>query len=84
MHWHHHGMGGWGYGLMALGFVVFWGLVIVGLVVLVRYLRRDHPASTAPQPPSSPEQVLGERFARGEIDEEEYLRRMEVLRGGRP
>ncbi|MEW2558755.1 SHOCT domain-containing protein [Streptomyces griseorubiginosus] len=29
--------------------------------------------------PPSPEQLLAERFARGEIDEEEYRRRMSVL-----
>ncbi|PYC75864.1 hypothetical protein C7C46_23370 [Streptomyces tateyamensis] len=28
------------------------------------------------------ERILGERFARGEIDEEEYQRRLRVLRGG--
>ncbi|WP_037972432.1 SHOCT domain-containing protein [Streptomyces sp. NRRL WC-3742] len=28
----------------------------------------------------APEQVLAERFARGEIDEEEYRRRLDVLR----
>ena len=80
MHWHDHGMNGWGWGLMALGMVVFWGLVIAGLVVLVRYLRPD--ARNRPQSPTA-EQVLGERFARGDIDEEEYRRRLQVLRGSR-
>jgi putative membrane protein len=32
---------------------------------------------------SSPEAVLGERYARGEIDETEYRSRLEVLRSGR-
>ena len=31
----------------------------------------------------APEQVLGERFARGEIDEDEYRRRLDVLAGRR-
>ncbi|HEX6231406.1 MAG TPA: SHOCT domain-containing protein [Actinomycetota bacterium] len=30
--------------------------------------------------PSSPEAVLGERYARGEIDEQEYRTRLSVLR----
>jgi putative membrane protein len=81
MPWHDHGMGGVGWGLMVIGGVVFWGLVIAGLVVLVRYLRRgDQNRSQSP----TAEQVLGERFARGDIDEEEYRRRLQVLRGGRP
>ncbi|MFD0503335.1 SHOCT domain-containing protein [Streptomyces chiangmaiensis] len=33
---------------------------------------------TPPTPPSA-EQLLAERFARGEIDEEEYQRRLRVL-----
>ena len=45
-------------------------------------------ASTGPQPGaggarrSRAEEVLDERFARGEIDEEEYQRRRAVLRPG--
>ena len=34
----------------------------------------DHPSA---------EQVLGERFARGDIDEDEDRKRLQVLRGGR-
>ena len=81
MHWHDHGMNGWGWGLMALAMVVFWGLVIAGVVVLVWYLRRDDRSRA--QSPTA-EQILADRFARGDIDEEEYHRRLQVLRGGRP
>jgi putative membrane protein len=34
--------------------------------------------------PVDPEQVLAERFARGEIDETEYAQRLSVLRVGPP
>ena len=34
--------------------------------------------------PVDPEQVLAERFARGEIDETEYAQRLSVLRIGPP
>ncbi|MGW5780347.1 SHOCT domain-containing protein [Streptomyces sp. NPDC003863] len=38
---------------------------------------------TAPrQGPAAAEQILGERLARGEIDEEEYRRRLSALRRG--
>ena len=62
--------------------VLFWGLLITGIVLLVRYLRNDHPgqAPTA----SSAEQVLAERFARGEINETEYRDRLATLRGPVP
>ncbi len=35
-------------------------------------------------PKKTPEQLLAERFAKGEIDEEEYTRRLSVLRMGPP
>ncbi|MEK6439193.1 SHOCT domain-containing protein [Pseudonocardia sp. T1-2H] len=71
-------MGGWGYGLMSVSMVLFWGLIIFGVIALVRYLGRSD-RSTAARP--TPEQVLAERFARGEIDEQEYHQRLDALRG---
>lgn len=42
------------------------------------------PSTGAPGPRSGPEQILAERYARGEIDEEEYERRLATLRGSPP
>ena len=68
---------------MAVSVVLFWGLAITGVVLLVRYLRRsDRRASDTAQRHSVPEQILAERLARGEIDEEEYRGRLDILRGG--
>jgi putative membrane protein len=80
MYWYGPGMGGWGYALMALSMLLFWGLIIGAIVALVRYLRDAGPTSPAVTTPKSPEQILADRFARGEIDEEEYQRRLAVLR----
>jgi putative membrane protein len=83
MHGDGHGMGGWGYALMAVSVVLFLGLVITGIVVLVRYLHfGDQRASDTAQRHSGPEQILAERLARGETDEEEYRGRLDILRGG--
>lgn len=82
MYWYGPGMGTWGYVLMTLSMIVFWGLVIGGLVALIRYASRP-PMRTEVSPARTPEQVLGERFARGEIDEDEYRRRLDALRGAR-
>ncbi len=82
MYWYGSGMSGWGYAVMTVSMVLFWGAVIVGIVALVRYF--GHGGQQAPSPPSqpiSPEQVLAERFARGEIDEDEYQRRLATLQG---
>lgn len=76
MFWFGNGMSGWGYGLMAAGMVVFWALVVLGVVGLVGYLARmDRSVVTRPVA----EQVLAERFARGEIDADEFARRRALL-----
>jgi putative membrane protein len=83
---------GWGAWLaMSVMMVLFWGLVIAGIVVLVRYLTSSRqgggPASgggpTSGRGREDAEEILAQRFARGEIDEEEYTRRRELLRSGR-
>ena len=83
MFWYDHNMGWWGYAGMGIGMVLFWALLIAGIVALVVYTtgnrsdRRIPPESTST---SSPEEVLAARFARGEIDETEYRDRLAVLR----
>ena len=84
MYWYGPGMNGWGYGLMAVGMVLFWGLVITVVIVLVRFWTRGGHRAQLPPPANSPEQLLALRYARGEIDEEEYQRRLAVLRGQQP
>ncbi len=81
-------MWGWGWGAwlaMSVMMVLFWSLVIAGVVVLVRYLGGGRPTggSGAGGDRADAENVLAERFARGEIDEDEYKRRSELLRAGR-
>ncbi|MGW0210317.1 SHOCT domain-containing protein [Streptomyces sp. NPDC003233] len=84
--------GGWGWGgwvVMTVFMVLFWAVLIIGLVVLVRYLAgaRHHQQPGLSPPPGEggwqdrrAENLLAERFARGEIDEEEYKRRLALLR----
>jgi putative membrane protein len=80
MYWG-NGMNGWGYALMSLSTVLIWVLMIAGIVVLVRYLGDHRPESPDRSPRhSAAEQILAERFARGEIDDDEYRRALETLR----
>lgn len=81
MFWYGDGMTGWGHPAMAMVMVLAWWVVGLAAYALVRYVgRRDRPAG-----PLSPEQVLAERFARGEIDAPEFHERLDVLEGrGRP
>ena len=85
MFWSDHDMGGWGYTGMAIGMVLFWILIIVGIVALVRYTTGATQTRVISAPPhysdyETPEQLLAGRFARGEIDETEYRQRLDVLR----
>jgi putative membrane protein len=84
MYWYGHGMSGWGYGLTAISMVVFLGALIYGIVALVRYAGRGTPQTHEPAQPPAPERLLAERFARGEIDDEEYQRRLTSLRAAGP
>jgi putative membrane protein len=82
MFWYDHGVSGWGWFAMTASMIVFWALIITAAVLLFRALARTGPGSgghhsTGP----TPEQLLAERFARGEIDEDEYQRRLAVLHG---
>jgi putative membrane protein len=70
-------MNGWGWVLMVLAMVAFWGLLIS--VVFTRPWG-SRPGSPA-QAPAAPEQLLAERLARGDIDEPEYHSRLAALRG---
>lgn len=70
---------GWGYAVMVVGMLAFWALVIVGIILA---LRQPHRAAGGMVPAHrSAQQVLAERFARGEIDEVEFTQRLATLHG---
>lgn len=76
MMWDHMGQwaNDWGWGWMALGalhMVLFWALVIGGIVLLVRLVSGNSGSSGQD---SDPLTILKARYARGEIDEAEYQR----------
>lgn len=70
----------------------FWVMLVMMLLVLVAVLAflyllvtRSGATSgreTSGETPREAERLLDERFARGEIDEDEYRRRRAVLHGG--
>lgn len=80
MYWNHDGMTGWGWFAMSLSTILFWAALVLVGVLLFRALNRGPRDAHTPAGGSGPEQVLAERFARGEIDEDEYRRRLAVLR----
>lgn len=70
--WYGHNMNGLGYILMFISMIVFWGLLIS---IFVRPPARFRSSGGLP----TPEQVLAGRFARGEIDHDEYASRQAAL-----
>jgi len=64
-------MGGFGgMWLMPIFMVIFWGLVIWGIVALVRGLSKGDGGSSAPS--DSALEILKKRYAQGEITKQEY------------
>ncbi|MBW1774771.1 MAG: SHOCT domain-containing protein [Deltaproteobacteria bacterium] len=76
-------MGGWGMGWFGSIFMfIFWGLVIVGLVLLIRWLVHTTRKDTGPaQGGSRAVDILNERYARGEIEREEFEQKKQDLVG---
>lgn len=74
------GVAGWlGMSLMML---VFWSFPIALVVLLIRSSSRFGQVESRTPPQPGADQVLAERYARGEIDEDEFTRRRDVLRTG--
>ena len=83
MFWYDHNMGWWGWDAMGVGMVLFWALLIAGIVALIAYTTGDWQDRQIPPETTStasPEQVLAARFARREINQTEYRDRLAVLR----
>ncbi len=85
MGWWHHGwdfgMGGWGSFLIGgLVMIVFWG----GLIALVFFAVRSATGGAGRRSDSAPTdealRTLGERYAKGEIDAEQYREMKKTLR----
>ena len=82
MGWY-YGMSWGGWILMTVVMLAFWALVIFAVVAIFRGVGKGSgPAEGTSH--RDPLEILQERFARGEIDVEEYEARAQVLRDARP
>jgi len=70
--WYGHGYGVWGWFFGTLMMLAFWGAVVW---FVVRATSDRGPFTTRP----TPEEILAERYARGDIDGDEYRRRLDEL-----
>lgn len=80
-------MDGWaGYGAHGPIAMIFWLIILIGVVALVVWIVRAVATPTAHQLPPPPRRstgldVLDERYSRGEIDRDEYLQKKKDLGG---
>lgn len=75
-------MGGYGYGVVHM---IFWVIVLVAVVAAIVWLVRNLGASGSPHHlaprRSAGLDVLEERYARGEVNRDEYLQKKKDIQG---
>jgi putative membrane protein len=76
-----NGGGGWGlwWVVPTIATVLIWALVITAIVLLARYLVSVWSANRTARSTQA-EDLIAQRYARGEIDDDEYRRRTTLLR----
>jgi putative membrane protein len=81
MFWYGGGWAWWQAGLMWVGMIAFWGLLIWAIYALVTSVtRRPGPGPRErEQHGDYARRILSERLARGEIDTDEYRQLRDVL-----
>ncbi len=75
------GMGSWGMGYGIFGsfmMLLFWILIVAGIVVLVRWIFNSGTMKSSPEH-DAPLDILKTRYARGEIDREEFVAKKQEL-----
>ena len=81
---------GWGPGMMGwcwpmgwfgpVGMILFWALIVLLIILLIRGLRSGKwIGREAGTPTESPLDILKKRYARGEINKDEYLEKKKDL-----
>jgi putative membrane protein len=89
MGWGNQGHGMWGMGGVGgmIMMIFFWAIIIIGAILIIRYFTAGHVGisggqGTGPIPGvRDPLEILRERYAKGEIDTEEFEERKRVLEG---
>ena len=76
-----HGWDWWGGGGMVLGplWMIIWLVVLVAAVVAIMRWLGERDAAGGNGPARGARDILDERYARGEIEREEYMKRKQDI-----
>ncbi|NNN22656.1 MAG: SHOCT domain-containing protein [Acidimicrobiales bacterium] len=77
MFWYGNGWRFWQIGIMWVGMIIFWALIIWAVFALITNLSHRYPEERRN---SETRRILDERLARGEIGVDEYHKIIDVLR----
>ena len=85
MHGTGFGMGFGGFGPGWIFMILFWVIIIVAIVYIVRYIffKDGSGLSDSTGRKETPEEILKKRLANGEITTKEYEEKLRILREGR-
>ncbi len=72
--------GGWAPGFGFVFMILFWGLIILGIVAIAKWLFASLSGAGMPKERAALD-ILKERYARGEIDQEEFEQKRRDLVG---
>ena len=72
------GFGWWGMGFGVILMLLFWLFIALGIVALIRWLQ-SQPSPDRGARGKTPLEIIQERYARGEIDKEEYEQKKQDL-----
>ena len=78
------GMMNWGYGggwFMGIFNIVFWVVLIVAIVYFIKWLSASSKHGGYEKRGDSALEILRERYAKGEIDKDEFEEKMKALKG---
>jgi putative membrane protein len=80
MGWGNHDYGMWGTGWFGwILMIIFWVAVIIGVMMLIRYLWSAQKQGPSTPDGTDPMRFLKERYAKGDIDKEEFEERKRIL-----
>jgi putative membrane protein len=72
------GFSGGGMGFGGFFMILFWGLIILGIIAAFKWIAGNDTGANGPAQKSALD-ILKERYARGEIDEQEFQQKRRDL-----